>query len=113
MDMSEKQKIVLCCANAYEKKYYLNPAFDRLPQSIQEELKVMCVLFTEDIGGILALEYTEDGKLCFRVEAEEMDILYDEIGSGLKMKQIQQDKRQLLEELELFYKVFFLKQEVK
>ena len=44
---------------------------------------------------------------------EEMDILYDEIGSGLKIRQIQQEKRQLLEELELFYKVFFLKQKIE
>ncbi len=113
MDMSEEQKVVLCCANFYERKYYLNPAFEKLPQSIKEELKIMCVLFTEDVGGILALEYKENGTLCFRVESEEMDILYDEIGSELKIRQLQQEKRQLLEELELFYKVFFLKQKIE
>ena len=40
MDMSEEQKVVLCCANFYERKYYLNPAFEKLPQSIKEELKI-------------------------------------------------------------------------
>lgn len=111
--MSEEKKVVLCCANFYERKYYLNPAFEKLPQGIKEELKIMCVLFTEDVGGILALEYKADGTLCFRVESERMDILYDEIGSELKIRQLQQEKRQLLEELELFYKVFFLKQKIE
>ena len=33
-----KDKIVLCGANAYEKKYYFNEDFSALPQSIQDEL---------------------------------------------------------------------------
>ena len=44
------EKVVLCGANAYEQKYYLNPDFDRLPEQIQNELKIMCVLYTEDVG---------------------------------------------------------------
>lgn len=53
----------------------------------------MCVLYTEDVGGILTLEFDEDGKLRFKTEALEADARYDEIGSGLKIKQIQQEKR--------------------
>ena len=37
-------EIVLCAANAYEQKFYLNPEFDSLPESIKEELQIMCVL---------------------------------------------------------------------
>lgn len=48
-------RVVLCVSNAYEQKYYLNEAFERLPQKIKDELKIMCVLFTEDVGGILTL----------------------------------------------------------
>jgi uncharacterized protein (UPF0305 family) len=99
-------KLVLCASSKYEQKYYLNPAFDRLPDSIKDELKIMCVLFTEDIGGILSLEYDEDGHLQFVTVADEEDILYDEIGCALKIKQYQQTKRELLESLELFYRVF-------
>ncbi len=99
-------KLVLCASSKYEQKYYLNPAFDRLPDAIKDELKIMCVLFTEDIGGILSLEYDEDGHLQFVTVADEEDILYDEIGCALKIKQYQQTKRELLESLELFYRVF-------
>lgn len=103
-----KDKIVLCGASAYEQKYYFNKDFDSLPDHVKKELQIMCVLYTEDVGGILTLEFDEDGKLRFKTEALEADARYDEIGSGLKIKQIQQEKRELLESLEMYYKVFFL-----
>ena len=40
-------------------------------------------LYTEDVGGILTLEFEEDGTLEFLVTAEETDYLFDEIGSVL------------------------------
>lgn len=104
---------VLCASSAYEKKYYLNKDFEKLPESIKDELKIMCVLFTEDVGGVLTLEYEEDGCLFFRTEADEGDLLYDEVGCGLKIKQLQNEKRELLEALELYYKVFVLGEDIK
>ena len=100
--------VVLCGSNAYEQKYYLNEDFEGLPQAIKDELKIMCVLFTEDVGGILTLNFEEDGTLMFQTEAEEGDLLYDEIGSVLLVKKLQEEKRELLEALELYFKVFFL-----
>ena len=44
------EKIVLCGANSYEEKYYLNPDFDQLPDSVKDELKIMCVLYVHDVG---------------------------------------------------------------
>lgn len=106
----KKEKVVLCACSAYEQKYYLNEAFEKLPNHIKDELKIMCVLFTEDVGGILAMEFEEDGTLTFNVTQAEEDLLYDEIGSVLKIKEFQRTKVELLEALELYYKVFFLKQ---
>ena len=101
-------RIVLCGASAYEQKYYFNRDFSALPQEVQDELHIMCVLFTEDVGGILTLEFSEEGKLEFKVEALDADARFDEIGSALKIKELQRTKRELLESLELFYRVFFL-----
>lgn len=114
MAMSEehKENIVLCASSAYDRKYYLNPLFETLPGSIKDELKIMCVLFTEDIGGILLLEYEEDGALRLQIEVDEGDILFDEIGCDLKIKQIRSEKAELLEALELYYKVFFLQEDL-
>ncbi|MBQ8799514.1 MAG: hypothetical protein IJZ55_08120 [Lachnospiraceae bacterium] len=103
-----EDRVVLCVSNAYEKKYYLNEDFGALPKAIQDELKIMCVLFTEDVGGILSLVYEEDGTLVFDVNADEGDLLFDEIGSVLLVKKLQEDKKELLESLELYFKVFFL-----
>lgn len=104
----EQEKVVLCASSKYEEKYYLNPAFDGLPDGIKDELQAMCVLFTEDIGGILKLEYDEDASLNFVTMADEDDLLYDEIGSVLKIKQLQLTRQELLESLELYYRVFIL-----
>ena len=50
MDMSkEANEVVLCASNAYQKKFYLNENFNGLPQSIRDELKIMCVIYTEEI----------------------------------------------------------------
>ena len=55
--------------------------------------------------------FEEDGTLMLQTEAEEGDLLYDEIGSVLKVKRLQEEKRELLESLELYFKVFFLKED--
>lgn len=107
-----KDKVVLCGASAYEQKYYFNEDFASLPQSIQDELHIMCVLYTEEIGGILTLEFDEEGNLQFQVESLEADAMFDEIGSVLKIKDLQNKKKELLESLELYYRVFFLGEEV-
>lgn len=106
-----QEEVVLCGSSAYNKKYYLREDFEGLPQGIQDELKIMCVLYTEDVGGTLELVFDEEGKLSFRTDADEGDLLYDEIGSVLKIKQLQRDKRELLEALELYFRVFFLGEE--
>ena len=106
-----QEEVVLCGSSAYNKKYYLSEDFEGLPQGIQDELKIMCVLYTEDVGGTLELVFDEEGKLSFRTDADEGDLLYDEIGSVLKIKQLQRDKRELVEALELYFRVFFLGEE--
>ena len=106
-------KVVLCGANSYEQKYYFNEEFQSLPQSVKDELHIMCVLFTEDVGGILTMEYDEKGNLDFQVISEEGDYLFDEIGSVLRIKQIRKEKQDLLASLEMYYRVFFLGEEIE
>ena len=104
--------VILSVANAYKKQYYLNPKFAKLPETIQEELQIMCVLYTADVGGILTLRFDEEGNLLFHVTSEEDDYFFDEIGSVLKIKEYQETKKELLEALELYYKAFFLKEDI-
>ena len=111
----KKEKTVLCGASAYTEKYYLNEEFQALPDAIKDELKIMCVLYVHDVGGILTLVFEENGELEFEVTAAEGDPMFDEIGSRLKIKEIQTDekKQELLTQLQLYYKVFFLGEEIE
>lgn len=111
MDMCNERNLeetVLCASSAYTKKYYLNEEFHSLPEQIQDELKIMCVLYTEDIGGTLALVFDMEGSLGLQAACEEGDLLYDDIGSVLKIKQLQRDKQELFHSLEMYYKIFIL-----
>ena len=107
------ENMILCASSAYEQKYYFNEDFASLPQTIRDELKILCVLFTEDVGGILTLAFDGEGNLNLETSADEGDLLYDDIGSVLKIKQLQNEKRELFESLEMYYRVFFLGQEME
>lgn len=106
------EEVVLCAASAYEQKFYFNPEFEALPESVRQELQVMCVLYTEDVGGVFMLVFDEDGNLELKVDHGEDDFSFDEIGSVLKIKELQQTKRELFESLEMFFKVFYLGEEM-
>ena len=99
---------VLCGASAYTKKFYLNEQFKGLPDGVKDDLQILCVLYTEDIGGVFQMIFNKEGQLLLKTECEEGDFTYDEIGSILKIKQIQRERQELLESLEMYYKVFFL-----
>ena len=110
--MSKGEKIVLCGANAYEEKYYFNEQFAGIPQSIKDELRVICILFTQEVGGIFTIVFDENGEPMFETDTEEYDITYDEISSGLLINKIRLNRAELLQSLELFYKIFILKEDI-
>lgn len=105
-------RIVLCGSNAYEKKYYFNPLFDSVPESVKEELHIICVLFTEEAGGVFLIVFEPDGSISMETEAAEEDILYDDITAGLLVREIRRHRQTLFEELQLFYRVFVLKEDI-
>lgn len=107
----QQEEIILCGSSAYNKKFYLNERFAGLPEGIREDLKIICVLYTEEIGGTLQMVFDEEGQLMLRTDCNEGDYFYDEIGSILKIKEIQRERQELLESLEMYYKVFFLGEE--
>ena len=109
----DDKRIVLCGANASEQKYYFNERFDKIPQSIKDELHVICVLFTEEVGGVFTIVFEEDGSISLETDAEEDDLLYDEISSGLLVGEIRRNRQEMLESLQLYYRVFILHEEIQ
>ncbi len=111
--MSDKrERVVVCGANAYEQKYYFNQQFAKIPQSLQEELRIICVLFTQEVGGIFTMVFDEEGELIFETQAEEFDITYDEVSSGLLISEIRRNRAELLESLSLYYRVFICGEDI-
>ena len=104
------EKVVICGANAYEQKYYFNKDFDKIPESMQEELHIICVLFTEEAGGIFTIGFDEDGELCMETMSEEEDITYDDIAAGMLIKKIRDNRQEMFEALSLYYRAIVLKE---
>lgn len=107
--MNEDQ--ILCACSAYEQKYYFNPRYASLPKAVQEDLQIMAVTLTEDVGGVFTMEFDEDGTLYMSTTAKENDFAYDEIGSHLKIKQYRGRYAELLENLETYYRWMILQDE--
>lgn len=106
-------RVVLCAASAYEKKYYFNQDFKAIPKSVQDELHIICVLFTEEVGGVFSIVFEEDGSVSLETNADTDDIYYDEISSGLLVREIQRKRQELLNSLSLYYRIFVLKEDIK
>lgn len=113
MDMFEEKRTVLCGANAYEMKYYFNEQFNDIPESVRNELHILCVLFTEEVGGVFTIAFEEDGTVVLETNADDDDIYYDEVSSGLMVAEVRRRRQELFESLELYYRVFVLKEELK
>lgn len=108
MYKEEDFRVVLCGSSAYEKKYYFNQKFKSLPESVREELQIICVSFTEEVGGIFTIGFIPTGEVVMDTRVKEGDLLYDEIGSALLIKKIRSSKQELFESLEIYYRVTFL-----
>jgi len=105
-------RVVLCGANSYEQKYFFNQDFKSLPQSIQEELRIICVLFTEEVGGVFTILFEEDGGVTMETTVDDADYMCDEVGSGLLVGEIRRKRSELLESLSLYYRATVLHEDV-
>ena len=105
-------RYVLCGANSYDKKYYYNKKFEKIPESIQKDLHIICVLFTEEVGGIFTISFDEDGEIILDNRCDESDIVYDEVSAGLLIGQIRKNRTELFESLKAYYRVLILGEDV-
>lgn len=104
----ENIRVVLCGASAYTQKYFFNRAFAGIPESIQEELHIICVEFTEEVGGVFTIVFTPEGNVEMETQKEEDDLLYDDVSCGLLVKEIRRKRQELFESLSTYFKVKFL-----
>jgi hypothetical protein len=102
---------VICIANSYIMKYYINKMFDSLPREVKYELKITLVSLAEEVGGVITLMFDDDGQVSFGINHEEEDYLFDDISAGLISKKILSDKKDLFEQIEVYNKAIKLLRE--
>ncbi len=107
------ERIVVCGANAYEQKYYFNKEFSKIPQSVQDDLHILCVLFTEEVGGVFTIGFDEDGELLLETRADDDDVTYDEIASGMMIKKVRDSRQEVFEALQLYYRALIKKEPIE
>ena len=56
--------------------------------------------------------FDDEGNLNLQTDADEGDLLYDEISAGLLVKEILRKKQDLFESLTMYYRVFILKEDI-
>lgn len=100
-DMENKNNVI-AAVSSYHQKYYFNPDYLALPNEIRQKIKSICVLFVEEFGGNLSLELDKNEKLIFKTSALDSDFYYDEIGAGLKIKEIGKNYAKLLLQIQTY-----------
>ncbi len=105
-------RIILCGANAYEMKYYYNPLFKKIPESIQKELHIISVLFTQEAGGIFTIEFEDDGSITMETTRSEDDITYDEVSAGLLIGEVRRQRQDLFEAIQMYYRAMILHEDM-
>ncbi len=102
--------VIMCAANSYTQKYFLDSRFSHMPDNIKDDIKILSVAFTEECGGIFLMSFDDEGNLNLSSYADEKDYLYDEISAGLYINKYRMENRELFEALETYYKIVFLDQ---
>ena len=69
-------------------------------------------LAAEEVGGVFTIAFEEDGNVVMETNADDDDIYYDEISSGLLIAEIRRSRQELFESLSLYYRVFIKKEDV-
>lgn len=102
-----REENILCGAGGLQQKFYMNPRFGRLPESVQQELKGALGALAEQAGGTVLLEFRETGDLDLHRVRDEGDIDTDEIETRLLINRLLKEKEELFLRLKAFYLAFY------
>lgn len=104
-----EDKVVLCSASFYKQNYYFNEEYNKIPEQIRKELRVIAVCLAEKVRGISMLGfYKDNGDFFVEVSGDDDDFTYDEIGARLEANAAAKDNSELFRALSLWYQAFVL-----
>ncbi|MEY8319641.1 DUF6145 family protein [Lachnospiraceae bacterium 46-61] len=101
------EKQILAVASYEKQKYFIEPKFQILPEEIQKEIKIMCILTAQKLCCTFLIGFEKQGDIYFETIKEQQSIDFDDIGAELEIKRIQSEKEQLLKALKLWYIIYF------
>ncbi|KXL52041.1 hypothetical protein CLNEO_25570 [Anaerotignum neopropionicum] len=98
---------ILAAASYEKQKYYLEPMFQKLPEGIQEEIRIICVTTAQKLTCTFLMGFRENGEIYFETVKREDDFDFDEIGAELEVKEIFRTQKQLLASLSAWFTIYF------
>lgn len=103
------QKKIIFAISSYNKKYYFEPITQSLPLDIKNEIKKIGSRTVYKVNGIFLIGFYENGDLYLELRANENDFDYDEIGAGLEIEKIKKEQKELINSLQIWYRIFVKK----
>lgn len=107
------EKKVLAGASRQKQKYFFEPEFNGIPQTVKDEIRNICILMAERLGCTFLLSFEENGDLVFDIIKNEGDIDFDDIGAELEIKSLKSEKKELIKALKLWYVVNMTEEGIK
>ena len=107
------EKKVLAGASREKQKYFFEPAFNEIPQSVKDEIRNICILMSERLGCTFLMSFEETGDLVFEIIKNEGDFDFDDIGAELEIKSLKSEKKELIKALKLWYVINMTDEGVK
>ena len=104
------EKIVLAAASFEKEKYFFNDQFEKLPESIKKDIKVITVVLANNLMCTIVMGFYETGDIYFEAIKREEASDFDDIGAELEIKVLQKEKADFLEKLRLWYLVYNTKE---
>lgn len=99
-------KQIMASASYYTQKYYMNQEFEGLPTEIRNEIRIICIHLAEKLHGIFTIGFYGNGEVFLQSQGEEVDYDYDEIGATLEIKKLEQEHKELIRALQMWYVVY-------
>ena len=107
------EKKVLAGASREKQKYFIEPAFNEIPQAVKDEIRNICILMAERLGCTFLMSFEETGDLVFEIIKNEGDFDFDDIGAELEIKSLKSEKKELIKALKLWYVINMTDEGVK
>lgn len=99
------EETILIAVSPYLKKYFINPAYEDLPEEISEWLRAKLGALAEKSGATIILGFNENNNMYLTYQYENNNFS-DEIGAELLLKKFTQQEEEVLNSIKAWYALY-------